>query len=315
MVSQRTVAGAAFVALAVALAAYLASTFAALPGGGVPRVIDAGRTSAVPGGRPSGLPPIPAPERVRLASSARDPLVNGQFVALIEQTLARSGSSDRTEAMREARALLLKELPQHLHASALDLLRRYVDYSEESMSLPVADIGNLNALRNMLALREVMRAKFFTADEVEGLFGDQTRHDQFFVRKLEIQQKADLTPEQRRVAIESAEQTLLSDEQRAARKESVSHLTASAQTEAMIAQALGDDARFVERAQSYGPEAAARLAQLDAETQRWNARMDEYARADGGTREKLRQTLFTAEESLRLDAAIELRRQRNGVSH
>ena len=50
----------------------------------------------------------------------------------------------------------------------------------------------------MLAMCDVMRQRFFTAAEVEGLFGDQTRHDQFFVRKLEIRQQADITTEQRR---------------------------------------------------------------------------------------------------------------------
>jgi lipase chaperone LimK len=251
-----------------------------------------------------------AAPREQVGDRVIEALANGQFVALIEQSLAHSGSADRAQAMIEARTSLLKTVPPHLHDRALDLLRRYVEYGEDSMTLPAADIGNLNAMRNMLAMRDVMRQKFFTAAEIEGLFGEQTRHDQFFVRKLELQQQADLTTEQRRIAIETAEQTLLTGAQRAARKEAVAHLDASAQTDAMNAHSVSTELRFVEREQSYGPEAAARLAQLDDETRRWNMLLDQYARASSDTREQLRKSSFTAEEVLRLDAAIELRQQR-----
>ncbi len=309
--NKRIVVGAAFVALVALSAANLTFTCGALPEG-IVKPVDAARwPSILPIGSTPGLPPIPAPERERLASNAQDSLLNGQFIALIEQTFANLRSTDRAQAIIDAKASLLKEIPSHLHARALDLLRRYMDYSEDSMSLPAADIANLNALRNMLAMRDVMRQKFFTAAEIEGLFGDQSRHDQFFVRKLEIQQQTDLTAEQRRVAIETAERTLLSDAQRAARKETVLHLDASAQTDAMNAHALSPESRFVERAQNYGAEAAARLAQLDDEAQRWNARLDQYARADADSREQLRKTLFTAKEVLRVDAANEPRQQRS----
>ena len=78
----------------------------------------------------------------------------------------------------------------------------------------------------------------------------------------------------------------------------------------MNAQALSAEFRFAERAQNYGAEAAARLAQLDNESQRWNARLDQYANADSDSRQQLRKTLFSAEEALRLDASVDLRRQR-----
>ena len=94
------------------------------------------------------------------------------------------------------------------------------------------------------------------------------------------------------------------------REEAVLHLYASARIEAMNAQAVSTASRFVERARNYGAEAAARLAQLNDEEQRWNIRLDTYVRADSKSREQLRKTLFTAEEPLRLDAAIELRQQR-----
>ena len=302
--------GAALVALAASLALYLTFTDGALSKGSMKPVDVARLPTILPTSSTPGLPPFAAPERERLAGNANDPLANAQFIALIEQTFAHLRGADRAHAIIEARASLLKEIPPHLHASALDLLRRYMNYGEDSMSLPAAELGNLNALRNMLAMRDVMRQKFFTGAEIEGLFGEQTRHDQFFMKKLEIQQRADLTTDQRRVAIDTAEQTLLNDAQRAARTEALLHLNASAQTEAMNAQAMSADSRFVERAQSYGAEAAARLAQLDDEAQRWNTRLDQYAKADSDSREQLSKTLFTAEEALRLDAALALRQQR-----
>lgn len=308
--SKHNVVGAALVALTALLAAYFTLSQDALPNGSTAR-LDAARLPLPVATSPmSGFTGIPAPGHERLGGTEADSLANAQFVALIEQTFVYSRGTDRAHAMAGAQASLLKAVPPHLHARALDLLRRYMEYGEDSMTLPSADIGNLNALRHMFAMREVMRQKFFTAAEIDGLFGEQTRHDQFFVKKQEIQQQADLTAEQRRAAIETAEQALLSDAQRAARKAAVLHLDASAQTEAMNAQAVGADSRFVERALNYGAEAATRLAQLDDEAQRWNMRLDQYARADGDSREQLRKTLFTPEETLRLDAAIELRQQR-----
>lgn len=148
IVHKRNVIGAALVALLALSAAYFEFTSEGLPNVSMERVDAARLSSILPTGSMSGLPAIPSPERERLASTALNPLVNGQFIALIEQTFAHSRSTDRVQAMIEAKASLLEEIPPHLQARALDLLRRYVDYGEDSMTLPAAELGNLNAAQH-----------------------------------------------------------------------------------------------------------------------------------------------------------------------
>jgi lipase chaperone LimK len=185
-----------------------------------------------------------------------------------------------------------------------------VDYRVALSALQRPDPTDPDALRQTLNARRKIRERHFSPDEYTALFGQEEELDRFTIARLEIARDTGLTPQQKQAALREAEQQL-SDAHRAARADTVLHQTVAAQTAAFDAAGVDPQRRYELRRVAYGEAAAQELAQLDREEQEWQARLARYAaaKAAGGTEqlETLKQQLFTAQEQLRLDAALALR--------
>ena len=244
---------------------------------------------------------------LRNNSHAPDPLLTPDLLRIFEQMLNDSQARDKEGLMAEMRAKIDKYLPPEWRVRGLGLLERYIDYRNALEALPAASIGDPAGLRRILDARAGIRARYFAPEEVEGLFGAEEKFDRFSVEKLEIERNKDLTPEQKREALAQTEKNWLTPEQLADRAATTAQLGVAEQTAALEARGASPQERFAERSQQYGYEAAQRLATLDRQEQDWQSRLSHYAAADEATRAQLQAQLFTPQEALRLQAALEVR--------
>ncbi|PIF76083.1 lipase chaperone LimK [Variovorax sp. 54] len=262
--------------------------------------------AAAPAAATATAAPSPAP-RPASTAAAPDALLTSDLITLFDQVLAEAQADSKATLMARAPALLAKHLREDWRVRALGLLERYVDMQEALRTLQPPAPGDPAFLRRSLEAREVVRRQFFAPEEIEGLFGDQIRQDQFMAEKMELLSNPGLTPEQRAAALAQSEQAWLSPAQREVRKDAVAHLDVMRQTEALQARGASPQERFAARSEAYGYEVARGLATLDQETQEWNARLDRYASAPEAERAQLRETLFNENERLRLSGALAMR--------
>ncbi len=251
--------------------------------------------------------PEPRPAHAATAAAVPDALLNSSLISIFDQVLSEAQADNKAAFMAKAPALLAKYLREDWRVRALGLLERYVDMQEALTSMPPPAPGDPAQLRRALQAREAMRRRYFAPEEIEGLFGDQIRQDNFMADKLELLANTALAPEQRTAALKQSEQAWLSPEQREVRREAVAHADVMQQTAALEARGASPQERFAARSEAYGYEVARNLAALDQENQDWNARLDRYAAASEAEQARLRETLFNETERLRLSGALAMR--------
>ena len=283
----------------------------------LPGALDTANRAAVEGPDPRFLSPRPdgdpdngAPPPALLVPGLRDSLE-----ALLLEALESSAAGDAAALRRRLADLVDRHFGAEVRERALDLARRYVDYRTAVARLrPPSDMSDPQALRASMQARDLLRQQFFAPAETEALFAAESVLDQHTLARLEILHDTARTPEQQAQALRRAEDSL-PDPVRAARQTYVAHLAAAEQTAALDARNADGATRHAERSARYGNAAADALARLDGEEQQWQQRLDTYeqARAAQGeslAAQQLRQQLFSAEERLRLDAALAMRASR-----
>lgn len=328
MISRR--AGLALTAALVAAGAWLvlrgeggsappspsALTFASVGGGGA-----AGREQLT-------LPPAASPVLAFMhvpggsdgTAAGADPLLQPDLIRIFEQILLRFSEQSRARDRASLVAFGRQNLPLHVPAPwlarAQGLFERYVDYREALGASQPPDPKDPRALRKTFEARARLRAKFFAAEELAGLYSAEDRFDQFSLERTEIARNPDLTPTQRTQALAQAEQAWLTPEQRLDRQRFTAQDNITAYTEDMERRGLSDDQRYTERAQTLGPEIAQRLGALDRSERDWQSRLNQYVSATEEQRTPLLLSLFTEQERLRVAGALELReaqRKNSGV--
>ncbi|RID97267.1 lipase secretion chaperone [Simplicispira hankyongi] len=278
-------------------------------------------TPQSPGHAPAGVrlaqpmhgPSAAPPDALARPSNAVDPLLAPGLRDELEAMLLEAGNMPDPQALKRRLAeLVARRFGEALSTRALALAERYVDYRVALGELkPPEDATDPRALRDVLQARDALRRQYFDESEFDALFADQQALDRYTLARLEIERNPDLTAEQRRQALAGTE-TELDPQQRAERAQSVVQEAVGAQTAAFNAAGTDDRTRFAQRSARFGEDAAQRLAQLDAQDRDWNARLDDYARAqasqtDANALAQLRERSFTPQEQLRLDAALALR--------
>lgn len=248
------------------------------------------------------------------APETGDPLLVDGLRNKLEALLLEAGDSGDPAALKQRLAALIgKHFPPAMAARALALAERYVDYRVALGQLRAPkDLTDPHALRESLQARHKARMQFFDGPEYDALFAREADLDRYTLARLEIAQNAGMTAEQRAQALRDAENELPAA-RRAERAEATAHMTAAAQTAAFNAQNADAYTRHAARSAQYGEPAAHALAQLDREEQHWQQRLDQYSQArqqqgDGAALDSLRQQLFSADEQLRIEAALALRK-------
>ena len=221
-------------------------------------------------------------------------------------------------SLPEMRTLLAADIHARHGADAMQqalaLFDRYLDLQREIAAIDPAldDTARLSA-------QHTLRRRWF-GDDAQAMFGDDEAALTHTLARLALRDDASLS-EAERHALEQELDTLLPEDERAARGEAGNLTLAEEQSRQF--DSLGTDAatRHTERTQLFGAEAADRLANLDAERTAWDTRVSDYLRqrdvlhADTGidpatraTRlHALRQQAFAEHEQRRILALEQIR--------
>jgi lipase chaperone LimK len=248
-------------------------------------------------------------------------IIDRQLRYWLDFYLSALGEASLVEIKQMMMAEIAK-LPQPGRDQAIQLLTRYLNYKEqlanydgmaESFS---ADLDGM-AARHQWQKRQ--RREWFQPETVEAFWHMDEAVDDLALNKLLVR-NSELSEEQREQAIKQLEQDMPEDWQ-ALRHQALLASDLENQVEAMRRSAEFNESDVRDyRLQTVGPEATARLENLDKQQQQWQQRIisliAEEQRIQGlqglGDIEKqnlletYQQQHFSAAERLRLDAAKQL---------
>lgn len=240
-------------------------------------------------------------------------VVDAELGHLFDYYLAGLGEKPLAAIRSQVEAELDRRLAPVPAREAKRLLGAYLAYKQalagaEQALPPQADAAA--AARARLQAMRALRGNYFTAEESAGLFGASDAYDDDAVARMSILGDTALDEAQRQARLAALEQQL-SPAQRAARDAPVKVAQLDASVRALRAQGGGENEVYRLRANTFTPEAAARLAELDREESRWQQRIIAYqaqkAGLPGGAQDaaalrQLRDASFTPEEQRRLGA-------------
>ncbi|OEZ98947.1 lipase secretion chaperone [Duganella sp. HH101] len=238
--------------------------------------------------------------------------VNAELAYLFDYYLAGLGE----KPLEAIRAEIGRELDRRLSAAPATEARRLLDaYLAYKRALVNVERGLpatqdlAQGARQRLEAMQRLRRSYFSDAEAEGLFSASDAYDLDAVARLEINADQRLNDTQRKERIAALDARLpqqVRDERDApARVLKLEEAVAKAR-----AQGQGDNEIYRMRAAALSPEAAARLADVDREEADWQRRITSYqaqrqqlaGASDPASLQKLRDTIFSADEQKRLGA-------------
>ena len=246
-------------------------------------------------------------------------VVNAELLRLFDYYLSAVGEKPLEAIRAEIERELDGRLKPRAAAEAKALLAKYLDYKKALVELeknPRIAGGGIDAIRARLHALQDTRAQFFSAAEIQALFGIEDMRDMDAVARLEISQDKTLSDAQKAEKL-AALDALLPAALREEREAPLKIFRLQEAANRMRSQGASDDDIYRMRAEMLSPEAAARMAEVDLEENAWKARIGEYLTArtqllsttsnqPPAEREvalqQLRQAHFSAEEQKRLAA-------------
>lgn len=200
--------------------------------------------------------------------------------ALGEESLATT-----TWRIRQA----LSVLPEPARGQALTILLHYLDYRlalgqlGSDGSLPALSLEHPQTLAIRLQQLDALRRDKLGPAVAEAFFGREQALNNYTLARLRIGQDAGLTSAQKAVALAAARAQLPESEQRDRRQ--TLKFERYRQTLAQLRRDGAGQSRIQAlREQTFGPEAASRLAALDRRRADWHRRWTAYRRAEAGLR-------------------------------
>lgn len=242
----------------------------------------------------------------------------GELRRMFDYYLSALGEKSLDEIVRQIRVELDKRLKPTQADAAKKLLDKYLDYKRELVKVEQAQKpeSGIKGIKLRFAAMQDLRAKIFSPQENEGMFGFEDAYDSDAIARLEISEDSTLNADQKRdrlAALDAAMPKALREEREAPRL----IIRLEERAAEMRAKGASEQDIFNMRAKELNPEAAARLAEVDREEAAWKARintylaersklMKQFADAPAAERDvaiaKLQQSKFSAEEIPRLEA-------------
>ncbi len=193
-------------------------------------------------------------------------IVDGELRRQIEWWLSLLGEMPLSEIRSLFEQSLSNAHSPAQAAAALAFFDRWVDY----LAVADASLPDGSTAQRLDAL-SALRRQWFGAD-AETLFGDEERYTRHVLARRELLGDSSLSADERQQQLAQLD-AQLSPEQLAMRAETIDPLLASEQTGQFDALDVPPAQRQTERTALFGPEAAERLATLDAERAAWQARL------------------------------------------
>ncbi len=248
---------------------------------------------------------------VKQSADGEQLVVDAELGHLFDYYLAGLGEKDLAAIRSEIERELDRRLKPGPAAQAKRLLASYLDYKRALVDLEQqlpqgADLAT--SARARLAATQKLRARFFSATEIAGLFGFSDAYDLDALARIDISLDPKLSAQQRTDKL-AALDSRLSPAMREEREAPTRVVRTEENVLKMRAQGASDDEVYRVRAAAFSPEGASRLAQLDREESEWQQRMAAYKAARAGLQpgaealqQQLRNKYFSDEEQRRLGA-------------
>lgn len=211
------------------------------------------------------------------SADASAPLALEELRRLFDQYLNSADAKNVAIATQQIHAEMDRRLvPMHV-PKARRILGLYLEFKRELVNLersPSLSGPHLHAVRNLVRAKHDLRARYFTAEEVQALFGMEDAYDIDTIARLEINQNPALTPEQKQEKLAALDATLPA--MLRGRQTPPPVLQVEEKVYALRTQGASDDDVYRLRAKELNPQAAARLAALDQEEAQWTRRIAQY---------------------------------------
>lgn len=253
------------------------------------------------------------------ANGTGNTLAYGELRRLFDYYLSVVGEQSLAAITQHIRSELDQRLPPAQARQAQRLLGLYLEFKRELAELearPELAGNGVSAVRKRLLAMQDLRARYFSADETQGMFGFEDAYDMDAVARLEISQDPTLTALQKQQRLAALDASL-PESLRQEREASNLVVRIEQQALALRAQGASEDDVYRMRARELDPQAAARLADVDREEASWKSRIARYldernrllkasASAPDAERQaslaQLQQSLFSEAERARLVA-------------
>jgi lipase chaperone LimK len=244
------------------------------------------------------------------ASGASGTLAYGELKRLFDYYLSAVGEQSIEAITQQIRGELDRRLPPAQAQKANRLLGLYIEFKRELVRVESQPqlVGNgLLAIRGRFNAMQDVRAKYFSAEEVQGMFGFEDAYDMDAIARLEVDQNPALNAQQKKQQL-AALDAALPEQLRKERDATSMVVRLEQQAQALRAKGGSEDDVYRLRAKELDPQAAARLADVDREEAAWKGRIARYLEE----RNKLLQTQANASESERQASLAQL--QHNSFS-
>ena len=232
------------------------------------------------------------------------PLAYGELKRLFDYYLSAVGEQSIEGITVHLRGELERRLPPAQAKRAQRLLDLYIAFKRELLVLegkPELSGNAVQAIRARMLAMQDLRARYFSVEETQGMFGFDDAYDMDAVARLEVSQNPALNTEQKKQQL-AALDTAMSPVLHEAREASLVVVRVEQQAQELRAKGASEDDIYRMRAKAFGPEAAARLADVDREETIWKARIAQYQEQ----RSKVLQSNAQASESERQAAVLQL---------
>ena len=239
---------------------------------------------------------LQAIQKGRAASEPRG-LAYGELKRLFDYYLSAVGEQSVETITLQIRSELDRRLPPEQAQKAQRLLGLYIAFKRELVrveSQPQLAGNGLQAIRGRFLAMQDMRARYFSAEESEGMFGFDDSYDMDAIARLEVSQNPALSAEQKKQQL-AALDAALPEQLRKEREATSMVVRLEQQAQELRAKGGSEDDVYRMRAKELDPQAAARLADVDREEAAWKGRIARYQEARG----KLLQSLVNASTSER----------------
>ncbi len=204
-------------------------------------------------------------------------IVNEQTRNCFEYFLTQYGEKSLAQIDQDMKIYLTQNLIQPARDQAQDLWQRYLKYREDLGNLTEPSIAKTDIAyyRAVFSSRQMLRQRYFSATEIEGLFGTEDIYNQYTLDRMAILSNHKLNEiekaKQLKALFDQLPQDWKANLEQLSTLDDLRQLTDSIKKNGGSAQQLHDM-----RTNLVGPDATARLEQLDLERSNWKNDVTQY---------------------------------------
>ena len=200
---------------------------------------------------------------------------------LFEYFLSAKNEEPLDVILGRIREYIHKQIPVEPAREAIAILESYVSYKqkleeiESPEGLQGEELGTLEAIKDALTRRMLIRRQMMSSEVVNAFFGDEEKYDQFNLQLIDIKQNSVLKPEAKEAEIleiekmlpESIQKMRQQERARTNREQTIDKMRKNGKSEQEI---------YEFRKQEMGEEAAKRWQKLEQKRKVWNNKVDSY---------------------------------------